>query len=90
MNANNLKVEFEDLKAHSKEMVRGQMAQFGQLNPADEELENIAAKVLSNEEEVRRLTSQLISEKLLNLYKEKMNLKSKEVTYDEFVKEVYG
>ena len=90
MSENNLKVEFEDLKAHAREMIKAQMAQFGQMNPSDEELDSIAARVLSNEEEVRRLSSQLISEKLLNLYKEKVNLKTKEVTYDEFVKEVYG
>lgn len=90
MSENNLKVEFEDLKSHAREMIKAQMAQFGQMNPSDEELDGIAARVLSNEEEVRRLSSQLISEKLLNLYKEKVNLKTKEVTYDEFVKEVYG
>ena len=67
-----------------------QMAQFGQMNPSDEELEGIAARVLGNQEEVRRLSSQLISEKLLGLYKEQMNLKTKNVTYEQFVKEVYS
>jgi trigger factor len=31
-----------------------------------------------------------MSQKLINLYKEKSNLKLKEVTYENFVKEVYG
>jgi len=66
------------------------MAQFGQMNPSDEELDNIAARVLSNQEEVKRLSEQLISQKLLALYKEKANLKTKEVSYEKFVKEVYG
>ena len=66
------------------------MAQFGQMNPTEEELENITARVLSNQEEARRVSEQLMSQKLLNLYKEKANLKVKEVTYDAFVKEVYG
>ncbi|NQY04635.1 MAG: trigger factor [Flavobacteriaceae bacterium] len=90
MSENELKVEFENVKEHAKQMVKAQMAQFGQLNPSEEELENIAVRVLSNEEEVRRITSQLVSEQLLNLYKDKLNLKTKEVTYDDFVKEVYG
>ncbi|MBT8304790.1 MAG: trigger factor [Bacteroidia bacterium] len=90
MQDHDIKVDFEDLKAHSREMIKTQMAQFGQMNPSDEELDNIAARVLSNQEEVKRLSEQLISQKLLALYKEKANLKTKEVTYEKFVKEVYG
>lgn len=71
-------------------MIKAQMAQFGQLNPSDQELEDIAARILSNQEEVRRLTDQLLSQKLLELFKEKANLTTKEVTYENFVKEVYG
>ncbi|MEM6685527.1 MAG: trigger factor [Bacteroidota bacterium] len=87
---NEVKVEFEDLKEFAKQMIRVQMAQFGQLNPSDEELEGIAARILSNQDEVRRLTDQLLSQKLLELFKEKANLETKEVTYENFVKEVYG
>jgi trigger factor len=87
---NNLQVNFEDIKAYAKEMIKGQMAQFGQLDPLDEELESIAARVLSNQDEIKRLSDQLMSQKLLELYKEKANLKEKELTYDKFVKEVYG
>ncbi|PTX63798.1 trigger factor [Kordia periserrulae] len=87
---NEVKVEFEDLKEFAKQMIKAQMAQFGQLNPSDQELEDIAARILSNQEEVRRLTDQLLSQKLLELFKEKANLTTKEVTYENFVKEVYG
>jgi trigger factor len=87
---NEVKVEFEDLKEFSKQMIKAQMAQFGQLNPSDQELEDIAARILSNQDEVRRLTDQLLSQKLLELFKEKANLEMKEVTYENFVKEVYG
>ena len=66
------------------------MAQYGQLNPAEEELDNIAARIMSNQDEVKRLSEQLMSQKLLSLYKEKANLKEKELSYDEFIKEVYG
>lgn len=87
---NNVQVTIEDIKGHAKEMIKGQMAQFGQLNPSDKELEDIAARVLSNQDEARRISEQLISQKLLNLYKEKANLKVKEVTYENFVKEAYS
>lgn len=84
-----LQVKFEDLKAFAKERIKEQMAQFGQMNPEDKELEDIAARILSRQDEVKRLSEQLMNQKLLELYKEKVNLKEKEVTYEEFVKEVY-
>lgn len=87
---NNLQVQFDELKEFAKGFIRSQMAQYGQLNPQEEELDNIAARVLGNQDEVRRLSEQLMSQKLMNLYKEKVNLKEKEVTYENFVKEVYG
>ena len=87
---NNLQVQFDELKEFAKGFIKSQMAQFGQLNPKEEELDAIATRVLGNQDEVRRLSEQLMSQKLLNLYKEKGNLKTKEVTYENFVKEVYG
>ena len=88
--ANNLQIQFEDLKAHTAELIKKQMAQFGQLNPTDEEVEGIVARVLSNQEEVKRLSEQVMSEKMLSLFKEKIKAKSKKVNYQEFIKEMYG
>lgn len=90
INENNLQVQFDELKEFAKGFIKSQMAQFGQLDPKEEELDNITARVLGNQDEVKRLSEQLMSQKLLNFYKEKANLKSKEVTYENFVKEVYG
>ena len=87
---NDIQIQFEELKEFAKGFIKSQMAQFGQLNPQEEELDNIAARVLGNQDEVKRLSEQLMSQKLINLYKEKVNLKTKEVTYENFVKEVYG
>jgi len=87
---NNVQVTLEDIKGHAREMIRVQMAQFGQLNPTDKELDDIAARILSNQDEARRISEQLINQKLIALYKEKANLKVKEMTYENFVKEVYG
>ena len=88
--ANDIKVTMDDIKNHSREMIRTQMAQFGQMNPSDKELDDIAARVLSSQDEARRISEQLVSQKLLVLYKEKANLKVKELSYEKFVKEVYG
>ena len=86
----NLQVQFEEMKSFAMEMIKGQMAQFGQMNPSEKELEDIAARILGNQDEVKRLSEQLMSQKLLNLYKTEANLKTKEITYDDFVKEFYS
>ncbi|RNC84278.1 MAG: trigger factor [Winogradskyella sp.] len=90
INDNKLQVQFEDLKAYSMDMIKAQMAQFGQMNPSEKELEDIAARILSNQDEVKRLSEQLMSQKLLELYKKEANLKTKEISYDDFVKEFYS
>ncbi len=87
---NDLQVQFDELKEFAKGFIKSQMAQYGHMNPQEEELENIATRVMSNQDEVKRLSEQLMSQKLLELYKEKANLKSKEISYENFVKEVYG
>ena len=86
----NLQVSFDELKAHALEMIKGQMAQFGQLDPSEEELNNIASRIMSNQEEVKRLSEQLNSSKLLDFFKENAKLKIKEVSYDKFIKEAYA
>lgn len=90
MKEHDIQIQFEDLKAYTTEMIKQQMAQFGQLNPEEADVENIVARVLSNQEEVKRISEQLVSEKMLTLFKEKVKAKSKEVTYKDFVKEMYG
>ncbi|WP_458627792.1 trigger factor [Winogradskyella sp. PC D3.3] len=85
-----LQVQFEELKSYAMDMIKGQMAQFGQLNPSDKELEDIAARILGNQDEVKRMSEQLMSQKLLNLYKTEANIKTKDITYDDFVKEFYS
>jgi trigger factor len=86
---NNLQVTFEELKEYAKGFIKSQMAQYGNLNPEEKELEDIATRVLGNQDEAKRLQEQLMSSKLLTFYKEKMTFKTKEVTYENFVKEVY-
>ncbi|HEY0091283.1 MAG TPA: trigger factor [Flavobacterium sp.] len=90
MSKNDLQITFDDLKSHTSEVIKKQMAQFGQMNPEDADVEGIVSRVLSNKEEVKRLSEQIMSEKMLNLFKEKVPSNIKTVTYDQFVKEMYG
>ncbi|MGV6844992.1 MAG: trigger factor [Lutibacter sp.] len=85
----NLTIDFEELKNYTKDFVKAQMAQYGQLNPEEKQLDEITQRVLSNKDEVKRLQDQLMGQKLLNLYKENVSFKVKEVNYEQFVKEVY-
>lgn len=87
---NNLQVTFEELKDHSKNMIKTQMAQFGQKNPTEEEVEAIVARIMGNEEEVKRLSEQLNTNKMLIFFKENAKLKTKEITYEKFMKEAYA
>ncbi len=90
MSQNQLQITFEDLKTYAAEVIKKQMAQFGQMNPTDSDVEGIVARVLSNQEEVKRLSDQVMSEKMLNLFKDKVRSKTKEVTYQEFIAASYG
>lgn len=89
MTDHNLQISYEDLKDYTKGFVKAQMAQFGDNKIEDKELEDIVGRVLSNQEEVKRLSDQLKNEKLLTFFKENIKLKTKEVTYEDFIKEVY-
>lgn len=85
-----LQIKFEELKEFAKEMILMQMAQYGQAGLPDEELEGIVARVMSNQDEARRLSEQLMSKKLLEFYKNTLSLKKKKLSFDAFVKEAYG
>ena len=87
---NNLQVNFEDLKAFTTDLIKNQMKQYGQLIPDDKELDEIIARVMSNKDEIKRLTEQLTSKRMLDFFKENFNYKIKKVTYDEYIKEVYS
>jgi len=89
LKGNDIKLDYEELKDYAKGFIRTQMAQFGNMNPEDAELDDIANRILGNQEEAKKLQDQLMSQKLMTFYKEKMTFKTKKVTYEGFIKEVY-
>ena len=86
----NIQINFEDLKQFTSATIRQQMAQYGQANPTDAEVESIVARVLSNQDEVKKLSEQVVAEKMLQLFKENANPTPKEVTYEQFVAAMYN
>ncbi len=89
MKDNDIKLEYQELVDYAKGFIRTQMAQFGNMNPEEKELDDIAGRILQNQEEAQKLQAQLISQKLLTFFKENMKFKTKEVSYEDFIKEVY-
>lgn len=87
---NGLQITFEELKDYTSAIIKKQMAQFGQMNPTDEDVQGIVARVMSNQDEVKRLSEQVMNEKMLNLFKDKVKAKTKDVNYEDFIKVMYG
>ena len=86
---NNLQVNFEDLKSFTTDLIKNQMLQYGQAIPDEKEVDGIVARVMSNKDEIKRLTEQLTSTRILNFFKDNFNYKTKKVSYDEYIKEAY-
>jgi trigger factor len=89
MTDNNLKLDHKELVDYAKGFIKTQMAQFGNINPEEKELDDIAGRILGNPEEAKRLQEQLVSHKLITFYKENITFKTKKVSYEDFIKEVY-
>lgn len=87
---NGLQITFDEIKDYTSGLIKDQMAQFGQLEPSEDDVTNIVSRVLSNQEEVKRISEQLMNDKMMKLFTEKVSGSEKEVTYKDFVKEVYG
>lgn len=87
---NEMQITFDEIKDYTSGLIKDQMAQFGQLEPSEDDVTNIVSRVLSNQDEVKRISEQLMNDKMMKLFADKVNANVKEVTYKDFVKEVYG
>jgi trigger factor len=83
---NEIQVSNEEVVEHTKELILQQFAQMGQGNMGDEELNQTAQRVLSNQEEAKKLYEKLYGQKVMTLFKTKFTLENKEVAYDDFFK----
>ena len=86
---NNIQINADSIKEFATKMIKNQMAAYGQKEPEQKELDSILSRILSNQEEVKRISNQIISEKLLLIYKEKINKKDKKVSYEEYIEIAY-
>ena len=86
---NDIKVTQEEVVEHTKGLLKQQMAGMGLPDNNDDELTETANRVLQNEEEARNLYMMLYDTKLMELYKNSIKLKEKEVSYEDFLKIAY-
>ena len=89
INENDIKINSDTIKEFATNMIKNQMAAYGQNNPDEKELNSILQRIMSNQDEVKRISNQIISEKLLLIYKDKVNKKIKKVSYEEYIEIAY-
>ncbi|MFN2396121.1 MAG: hypothetical protein ABR597_10585, partial [Bacteroidales bacterium] len=83
-----IEVSHEEVSEHLKTFMRQQMAQYGQPDPDEETLNDFVKRIASNQDELKKVYDQLFDVKVMELLKDKLKLKEKEVNFDEFVNEM--
>ena len=89
MQEHELQITREEVEAFAKDLIKKQMVQYGRTDIQEEELTEIAGRILGNQEEVKRISDQVMSEKMRQLFLEKGNIKVKKLSYNNFIKEAY-
>ena len=85
-----LDVNYEDVLNRTKELFQAQMSGYGNAI-GEEELQKAAQDYLAkNKEEGDNIYRQLMGDKMLVFLKENVNLKTKAVSFDDFVKLATG
>ena len=83
---NNLKADENEIKSFANNLVKNQMMQYGRSDISDNELNDISKNIMKNEDEKKKIIDQLYDKKTLDYYKKSFTLKSKKISYDDFVK----
>ena len=83
---NEISVSREEAVAETKKLITAQMAQYGQLSPEEEQLEQYAQQVLANKEEEKNIYDRLFSSKMTAFFKSSFKVNEKEISYEKFVK----
>ena len=86
---NDIDIKSDAIKSYAKEMIIKQMAMYGQNQSDDEQLNSIVKRVMSNEDEVKRMYSMLLNEKILYVFKNKISKKDLKVDYKKFIETAY-
>ena len=90
MQEHELQITREEVEEFAKDLIKKQMVQYGRSDIQEEELTEISGRILGDQEEVKRISDQVMSEKMRQLFLEKRkHQKSKKLSYNNFIKEAY-
>ncbi|MBR8719550.1 Trigger factor [Bacteroides pyogenes] len=84
--ANDIKVEQDDVLKMAKETTKAQFAQYGMLSVPDDLLDNYAQEMLKKKETVNNLVNRAVEAKLAAALKSQVKLENKTVSIEEFNK----
>ncbi len=84
--SHNIQVSPEEIMEHTKGMIKQQLQGMGQNLMDETELEDTAKRVLSNQDESRKLYEQMYQSKLRAFYKDTVKIKEKDISYEDFIK----
>jgi trigger factor len=87
---NDLKVEPQEALEYTKSLLINQFAQYGMPAPEDDQLNDQAKNVLSNQEEANRIYDNLYMNKIMAYFKETVKLNEKALPYEKFIEQAYG
>ncbi len=80
---NDLYVTKEEIKDRVKEILG--MQAFGGQEGNEEILNQVTEQVMQNEEEIKRVSDQIIEQKMTNFFNENIKVTEKKISYDDFV-----
>ncbi len=80
-----LEARGEELDNFAKRYVSDQFMQYGMPAPEGEKLQQMAARILGDEEQIRRIRDTIVEQKLMTHFKALLSPGERRVAYDEFV-----
>ena len=80
-----LEAKGEELDGFARRYVSDQFMQYGMPAPEGEQLQQMAARILGDREQIGRIRNTIVEQKLMTHFKALLSPKEKKVSYDEFV-----
>tara|TARA_B100000768_G_scaffold143849_1_gene136164 strand:- start:3383 stop:4741 length:1359 start_codon:yes stop_codon:yes gene_type:complete len=83
-----LKVDGEELLNFTMNLMGNQYVQYGMMTPDEEELKKTAQKVLSNNDEARKINDMIFDKKVMEYLKNTLKINDKFIAHEDFTQKV--
>lgn len=84
--ANEVKVEKEDIETYARKMAKIQFAQYGMANVPEDILDNYAKDMMKKEDAVKNIYERVIEDKVFQVVKNSIKLNNQEISVEDFNK----